>query len=354
MIFGRRCLYLLLLLILLLTGCAQSKYRFEYAKSVEEYVWPAPPEKARYQFAGYVYGESNLKKIEGSEGALRRFFGFIGETLFGKSVGQHLYRPQGGFVDNVNQRLFVTDVGKKMVFIFNLQSGQMTQWEGIDQFTPFKSPIAVVAGPDDSVFISDSELGLVALFDADGNLIRKIGESKLERPVGLATDREKRLLYVADSASHQILVYDFEGQPKFSFGGKGAAAGELNSPTYLFLRNGKLFVSDTLNARVQVFDADGNWLSQFGERGLNVGDLPRPKGIALDSKNHIYVIESFYDFLLVYDENGRGLLAIGGQGSQPGQFYLPAGVWSDNRDRIYVADMFNSRVAVFQYLTGND
>ena len=101
---------------------------------------------------------------------------------------------------------------------------------------------------------------------------------------------------------------------------------------------------------MQVFDRKGNLLSLFGERGLYVGNLARPKGIAVDDEENIYVTEGYYDYLLVFDKEGRLLLPIGGTGSQPGQFYLPTGVWTDSRNRIFVSDMFNGRVVVLQYL----
>ena len=92
----------------------------------------------------------------------------------------------------------------------------------------------------------------------------------------------------------------------------------------------------------------------IGKRGLYVGDFTRPKGVAVDRFGHLYVVESFYDHLLVFDEQGRFLMPIGGTGKRPGEVYLPAGVWTDDRDRVYVADMFNGRVAMFQYLGGDE
>jgi DNA-binding beta-propeller fold protein YncE len=78
-----------------------------------------------------------------------------------------------------------------------------------------------------------------------------------------------------------------------------------------------------------------------------VGNLTRPKGIAVDSSDNLYVVESYFDHLLVFGESGRFLLPIGGHGSAAGQFFLPAGAWSDARGRIFVADMFNGRVSIF-------
>jgi DNA-binding beta-propeller fold protein YncE len=134
----------------------------------------------------------------------------------------------------------------------------------------------------------------------------------------------------------------------------GTKPGEFNAPTHISFVGNQLYVTDTFNSRVQVFDSTGDFVRSIGSRGLYLGNLVRPKGVTADSEGNVYIIESFHDYLLVYDQDARFLLPIGGTGSEIGKFYLPAGVWSDKRDRIYVADMYNARVAVFQYLQGNE
>ena len=41
---------------------------------------------------------------------------------------------------------------------------------------------------------------------------------------------------------------------------------------------------------------------------------------------------------------------FGGTGSEYGQFWLPTGIHIDSKDRIFVSDSFNKRVQMFQYL----
>jgi DNA-binding beta-propeller fold protein YncE len=109
-----------------------------------------------------------------------------------------------------------------------------------------------------------------------------------------------------------------------------------------------------MNARVQVFSTTtGNHLANVGKRGMFIGDLSRPKGVAVDSEDNVYVVESYFDYLLIYNRRGQFLMPLGGVGFSAGQFHLPSGVWIDARNRVYVADMMNSRVAVFQFLGGD-
>ena len=101
---------------------------------------------------------------------------------------------------------------------------------------------------------------------------------------------------------------------------------------------------------MQIFDPRGKFISLFGRHGDALGDLSKPKGIALDSEGHVYIVEGLYDTILIYDQGGRLLLTFGGPGTGPGQFWLASGIYIDSQDRIYVADSYNNRIQIFQYL----
>ena len=198
--------------------------------------------------------------------------------------------------------------------------------------------------------MADADIGYVIRLDGDGNPNGSLGRDVLQRPTGLGRDPVAREIFVADSAAHDVKVFDEQGTLLRTLGRRGVAPGEFNGPTHLSFADGRLYVTDTLNARVQVLSPAGEPLGAVGQRGLFVGNLVRPKGVVTDRDGHIYVIESYFDHLLIYDDTGRLLLPVGGSGSGVGRFFLPSGAWSDDSDRIFVADMFNGRVVVMQYL----
>ena len=43
-------------------------------------------------------------------------------------------------------------------------------------------------------------------------------------------------------------------------------------------------------------------------------------------------------------------MALGREGRDPGEFWLPSGLFIDTRNRIYVADSFNKRIQIFELL----
>ena len=51
---------------------------------------------------------------------------------------------------------------------------------------------------------------------------------------------------------------------------------------------------DTMNFSVQIFDADGKFIKKW-QVGTSYGQFSKPKGIALDSEGHIYVVDSAFN-----------------------------------------------------------
>lgn len=348
----------LLTLLLLLSGCAEVKYTMHLdpeQKPVRAVrVWPDPPEKARYRYVGQLIGEDNFVADEANNRntGMKLLYWLVG-LVRSEQDKVELQRPQTGIADGKG-RVYVTDVARHAVFVFDQALGKLSVWDQALDSTSFITPIGIAEGARGEILVADAELAAVIRLDRDGKPLGAFGIGELERPTGLARDPVRGRIYVADTHAHDVKVYSDDGQLIEMVGmrGNGDDVGEMNYPTHLAFADGKLYVTDSMNARVLVFDAEGRQIKSFGQRGRYVGNLTRPKGVTADSSGNIYVVESFYDNLLVFNKDGQLLLPIGGTGKEIGQFYLPSGVWTDSQDRIYVADMFNGRVVVFQFLGG--
>ena len=355
---GRLARFAMIAGVLVFAGCATEQMRAELVIDVSDgaigkmQLWPAPPEVPRYLYAGQLTGEANFRRPQQNNSGVVGFLRWIAGIVSGDRVPVVLQRPQNGVVDE-SGRIYVTDISRQAVFVFDQQTGELLVWDKADGLRGFVAPSGIALGGSGEVLVTDAELGLVVRLDRAGEPVGQFGKGLLKRPTGIARDPQRRLTYVADTYAHDIKVFDDEGRLVNLIGRRGEAPGEFNFPVYLAFARGELYVTDTMNSRIQVFSADGDVLQrQFGSRGLYVGNLVRPKGVAVDHEGNVYVIESYYDHLLVFDRLGRFLMAIGGTGTDTGKFFLPAGVWTDSRGRIFVADMFNGRVMVFQFLGG--
>ncbi len=312
-------------------------------------VWPLPPEPPRIRYVRSYQGVNDFKPAKKpSKFAL---------MLLGPSDAQGqsdtLVKPYGVAVSS-RGTLFVADTAARRAFAFD-PDAQKVAFVGNDGAGRLTKPIGVAVDGRDIVFVADATLKRVFAYGPDGRLVLAIGhDGELLNPSGLAIDRIRHRLYVADAGQHQIRSYStLDGAPQQTIGRRGAEDGEFNFPTNLSVdRLGQLYVADTLNFRIQVFDVEGRFVRALGTLGDTPGSLNRPKGVGVDSDGHIYVVDASFNNFQIFDGQGQLLLFVGAGGRNPGEFFLPAGMSVDEQDRLYVADQGNSRVQVFQYLKG--
>ncbi len=349
---SRVAIILVICFAALMAGCASTHNVLRYeVDSTTAKVWPSAPEKPRYRFVGVLTGEENIKLD--TENSLAssgtRFFKWVLGLSSAKHTPVELQRPQGVAVDK-DGRVYVTDVSRQAVYVFDPVAGKLSVWEMATPKDQFLTPIGITLGANGEILVADAQWGYVARLDHNGHPLGTIGKGQLSWPTGIARDPDSGRIYVAETHGHDIKVFSPDGKLIKTIGKRGVKDGEFNSPTFLSIADHKLYVTDTLNARVQVLTLDGKPLKVFGRRGVFVGNMPRPKGIAADQDGNIYVVESYFDYLLIFNDAGQLLLPIGGTGSGVGQFYQPGGVWIDKHDRVYVADTFNGRIVVLQFL----
>lgn len=305
-------------------------------------VWPQPPERARIRFIKAVARPQDL-------GIQPSFWKRLGEIIVGKEE-EWFIRPTA--VAATEQAIYVADPGAQALVVLDPRAGRFRRIREAGR-QRLVSPVAVAVGPGDRVYLADSYLAKVFVYDAGGKLTGTVTDPNLRRPAGVAYDGTRDRLYVADSAAHRVWIFAGDGRPVGAIGQRGSGRGEFNFPSHVAVdQRGTLYVTDALNFRVQIFRADGSFAGQFGRHGNSSGDFAMPKGVALDSEGHIYVVEALFDAVQIFDRQGRYLLTFGERGVGPGQFWLPGGIFVYGPDRIYVADSYNQRIQIFEYLAG--
>ncbi|MBF0330069.1 MAG: 6-bladed beta-propeller [Nitrospirae bacterium] len=316
--------------------------RIDEAKKSEPLFWPPPPYEAKIEFLYTVSKPDDMQIKKG-------FFQKIKEFLIGEE-NDALIRPFGIAVDD-GGKIYVTDRANSSVSIFDPKENNYSVIEGLGS-RKFESPLGIAVDADGNVYVSDSVLMRVYVFDPKGKFLKEIGAGNiLQRPAGIAINKQARLLYVIDVLESKIHLYGLDGTHKKTIGGFGDGDGQFNRPTSLSIsKNGNLYVVDAMNSRIQVLDKDGKFISKFGKRGDMSGSFANPRGIALDSDGNIYVTDTLFEVVQIFDGNGRLLLVFGQRGLQAGEFAIPAGIAISNDDIIYVADSYNQRIQVFKYL----
>ncbi len=346
------------LLLLMVSACSTTPDRLMFSMPANgpdtppTKTWPIPPEVPRYAYVGDLRGESNLHEDSTAKKSLMsRFFAALVGLGSDAIPPVDLLRPQHGVVDDAGGRIYVADPGHQAVFVFDETASEFYVWDESTLDIPFKSPISIALA-EQNILVSDSEQGLIFVFNDQGRLLAEIGRNHLQRPTGVSYDPIRKQILVSDTDADRIKIFDLKGKLLGEIGKSGTGPGQFNHPTFLHYQEDRLYVTDSLNARLQIINRTDGSILTVGQRGLYVGNFSRPKGIAVDSDGNIYMTESYYDYLLIFNPDGDLLMAIGGSGQQPGEFSQPTGIWIDDRDRIFVSDMLNSRISIFQYLGG--
>lgn len=344
--FSQRCVVvelcgLGLAIAFLLGGCGKPQGEL-FPPLDAPLVWPKPPEKPRIKYVGMVSTEKDLKRGLSWAQSFR-------ELIFGKKEMGVLISPYAVAFDE-DEKLLIADSAGGVIHIFDLASRKYAQFSTIGGEDRLNMPVALTL-TESNIYVADSVLHKICVFDRAGNFEFSFGADVLKRPSGISYGNANEKIYVADTAGHAIYIFQKDGAPVRMIGSRGSGPGEFNFPTHLWAgKDGNLYVSDTLNYRVQVFSGDGEFLRTFGEQGDGPGYFAHPCGIVTDSLGHIYVIDRQFENIQIFDNEGRILMALGEEGGGLGEFWLPGGMYIDDDDRIYVADSFNKRVQIFELM----
>lgn len=250
------------------------------------------------------------------------------------------------------------------------------------------------------LFVADSNHNRVVVASLDGQLIETIGsglpgdndgifsQARFYRPQGLVLGPDNEL-YVADTENHQIRVVDFQARAVHTVAGtgkQGAWSGEggdslridLNSPWDLALKPGiliiamagphQIWVVDLLHGQAYPYAGTGEEARKDGP--VNVATFAQPSGLALDG-NTLYVADAEANVIrglnlppgnAVTTLAGGDLFKFGdvdGKGDAA-RLQHPLGVATGNpeglppslRGLVFIADTYNHKIKMLDPATG--
>ena len=323
-----------------------------WARKKEVTVQPAPPDLL--MDGGRKLSWERTFSLEREVKPKRSFWTKVIDVIAGEPDFHYLVSPYSVVTDS-HGRIIVTDTAARGVHVFDFtqQKYKFLSRRDTDK-DPLMVPQCAAVDAQDNIYVTDSETGRVFVWDANGKYKRAIGSLKggegyFKRPTGIAVDSAEQHIYVTDTLRDRIYMMDMQGSVLRVIGKPGTGDGEFHYPTELRLQGSDLAVVDAMNFRVQILDKTGGFKYAIGKLGDGTGFIFRPKGIGFDSEGHLYVAEAQWGVVEVFDQQGRLLYYFGQRGTGLGDFQLPAGLSIDKNDRIYVVDAFNRRVQVFHY-----
>jgi ABC-type Fe3+ transport system permease subunit/DNA-binding beta-propeller fold protein YncE len=118
-------------------------------------------------------------------------------------------------------------------------------------------------------------------------------------------------------------------------GERGTGLGQFNKPRSVALdRHDNLYVAD-MTGRIQKFSPDGKFMLSWQ---MPQTDKGKPKGMCLDNAGNIIVIEPHYSRLNHFTLGGQLVVQWGHHGPEPGQLLFPRAVAVNSRGETYVSE----------------
>lgn len=166
-------------------------------------------------------------------------------------------------------------------------------------------------------------------------------EGQFTEPSGVAVNAQN--IIVADTNNHRIQIFDKEGRFKFQFGECGKRDGQLLYPNRVAAvrPSGDIIVTErSPTHQIQIYNQYGQFVRKFG---ANI--LQHPRGVTVDSKGRIVVVECKVMRVIIFDQAGNVLQKFGCSK----HLEFPNGVVVNDKQEIFISDNRAHCVKVFNY-----
>lgn len=240
---------------------------------------------------------------------------------------------------------YITDVFNNSVMVYDY-SGRLIQKK-----SGLSVPLGIAVSKSGNVYIAESGLKRVTVFDRELNLVGFLGNGEneflLPNFIAVSDFNGSETVFISDSLANEIKVYQNKTLAN-RFGSKGYNTGQFIFPAGIAINtHNELIVVDQGNDRVQVFSFNGNYKRSFPlAKPGSFGTSGRAQGVACDYLNRIYVADSLQCSVKIYDENGNFIMSVGKIGFASDEFYNPTDVAIDKYNRLFVTSPNNYKTQI--------
>ncbi len=228
---------------------------------------------------------------------------------------------------------------------------QLTGVPAVSSKPVFDKPAAIVARKG-YIYVADTGSHTIVVFNVPFRKVFRFGirePGNLLKPSGLALDAEMNV-YVVDASWRKVFVYDSLGLFQRVVGDPA----DLERPTGVAVsRDGeRIYVIDRAyneseQHRVVVYDKAGKKLQVIGSRGSAEGQFNVPVQGAVGADGTLYVLDAGNFRVQAFDRDGKFLRSFGKAGKEFGNFARPRGIAVDDDGNIYVSDASFNNFQIF-------
>ena len=165
----------------------------------------------------------------------------------------------------------------------------------------------------------------------------------LNEPYGIAVSSHGEMV-VTEWGGHQVSVFDIRGQRVRTFASHGDRPEQMTKPKGIAVDDvDNIYVSS--KHKLQKFTGSGELIKCVGRGGSKEGEFGDPRGVTIHS-NQVYVCDADNHRIQVFDLDLNFIRSIGSHGKGRGEFGWPHDVAFNTAGNMYVAEFRNERVQV--------
>ena len=135
----------------------------------------------------------------------------------------------GLVVSDDGNRVYVSDYAQHAVFVFDFAQKTFLK---IGKEAPIAQPVGIALDAEENLYVVEQAKKGIKVFNRKGESIRFITDPSVERPSGIAIDRERGKIYLADTAhtkseTHSVKIFNLEGKLVGTVG-RGKGSGQVS------------------------------------------------------------------------------------------------------------------------------
>lgn len=254
----------------------------------------------------------------------------------------------GVYCDPVSGEIYVADGGSNSIEIFDESGAPLFAFTDSEHLS---EPSRLVVDSEGRMYVIDAnDSSRIKLYNYRGEFLEYLTLPGLEDRAkvsitAIALDANGDL-YLGESKSGQVLVFDGNRKQKMRFGTPGEDAGQFSGIVGIALDASNIYVASQSGTAVQVFTRNGRYLRGWGYHDAGLQNVSLPAGIAVDDKGRVILVDTLRQEIKYFDPEGRLIDIFGGLGKGPGQVAYPLGISRDRKGRLCIADGGNRRAQV--------
>jgi DNA-binding beta-propeller fold protein YncE len=258
--------------------------------------------------------------------------------------GEHPYGlgfPSSAVMDP-KHRLWIADSGTSSVHIFDPPTGSYREIRRAGD-SELRQPSGLATDRQGYIYLTDSALGAVFVFDQEGEFDRPLISKKsghlLDTPDLIAASEDGRAIYVADAARRHLIAFNREGELITTIGNDETPIDALA----IAVIGSEIHVLDRISHKIRVFSAGG-----VLRREWEWPEVRLPSAFAWDRRRELYfVVNPRWMAIQIFDRDGHNVGSFGNYGDSVQQMKAVQSLYVDADGHVVAVDSHSGKVLVF-------